>query len=199
MSFRHQLEKKENKIHLPSSKYLHPDHPDHRVSKCKQINSHIKETIKTLKNKLKSNQPTHPPLLTSCKSRLNLNSCFLKYKTSWIIAFRVDRVMLRSSAVTAQSPPHPLPTTVTAPCKGLGVFVKLDDRLGRGICSTVLGLSKPLGSPLWTRDRFNSLVPRAAGRFDCDLERGKWEFSVRKRGQEETPGNLSPPGVLRRT
>lgn len=110
-----------------------------------------------------------------------------------IIEFRVDRLMVRSSVVVVADE---LPTTATAvvalgllivwACKGLGVFVRLDDRLGRRTTgspaapTTDRGLSGQLASTPWTRDRFNSLVPRVGG-FD-DLERReantRWWFPI---------------------
>lgn len=92
--------------------------------------------------------------------------------------------MVRSSVLVVVVADE-LPTTATAvvalgllivwACKGLGVFVRLDDRLGRRTTGespaapTDRGLSGQLASTPWTRDRFNSLVPRVGG-FD-DLER----------------------------
>lgn len=72
--------------------------------------------------------------------------------------FRVVRVIAKSSVLVELAvlalliAPFPI-------CKGLGVLVKLDDRLGRGIGMLLLSL----GSSPGTRDRFNSLAPFVEG------------------------------------
>lgn len=57
---------------------------------------------------------------------------------------------------------------LVVPWSGLGVLVRDVDRLGLGMHSSDRGLSGPHGSAFCMRDRFNNLVPRAAGKFDLE-------------------------------